>query len=139
VSLPTIALTSGCFDGGLHAGHRYFLREMSMLADVVIVAVNSDEYIWRVKNRAPICAAVDRRRHIMETGFVDMCLIYDDDGPMDLVMRFRPDVIVAGSDYTANQVVGGKECAEWGGRVVIIPRIPGISTTEILRMRERQS
>jgi D-beta-D-heptose 7-phosphate kinase/D-beta-D-heptose 1-phosphate adenosyltransferase len=138
MSLPTIALTSGCFDC-LHDGHRFFLREMRKLADITIVAVNSDDYIRRRKNRESLYSACERRRQLLETNLVDLCYIYDDDGPMDLVIRFRPDVIVAGSDYTMDQVVGGKEAAEWGGRVHIVQRIPGISTTEMLRTRERQS
>lgn len=129
---PTIAFTSGCFDGGVHAGHRHLIDRMAMLADIVHVAVNSDDYIRRRKGREPIYTAQERMDHLRLTGLVDELSCFNEDGPLALILRIRPDYIVVGDDYTLDRVVGATECEEWGGQVVLVPRLPGISTTEIL-------
>ncbi len=133
---PTIAFTSGCFDL-LHDGHRHLLWIMQGLADVIHVAVNSDDYVRRRKGREPIHSAQERMASLRSTGLVDELSCFDEDGPLALILRIRPDYIVVGDDYAMDQIVGAKECEEWDGVVVRVPRLPGISTTEILAARAR--
>lgn len=130
-SRPIIAFTSGCFDGGLHAGHRYLLEQMNALDEsiIVIVGLNSDDYIRRKKNREPLRPAVIRRDDLFATNLVDNVVEFDEDGPLKLIMRYKPDYIVVGDDYSMDQIVGAKECEKWGGKVVRVPRLAGFSTT----------
>lgn len=131
----TVAFTSGCFDG-LHAGHLHLLKTMRGLADFVHVGLNDDSYILRKKHRDPIHSMVLRRRALWQTNLVDMINAFSEDGPLKLILAIRPDFIVVGDDYEMDQIVGAKECGEWGGVVVRVPRLPGISTTEILAGRK---
>lgn len=126
----TVVFISGGFDC-LHDGHLYLLREAKKLGNYLIVATNHDKYFLKKGPNRPKDNLRIRMQKILNTGLVDLvCSI--EDSPYDLIMEFKPDIIVTGDDYTIDNVVGSKECKEWGGRVILIPRIPGFSTTEIL-------
>jgi len=105
-------------------------------ADIIHVAVNSDSYIRRKKNREPIYTCSERMAQLKATGLVDEVSRFDEDGPLASILRIKPDFIVVGDDYTLDRVVGAKECEMWNGRIVIIPRLPGISTTQILQQQK---
>lgn len=129
----TVAFIAGVFDL-THQGHFHILREARKLADYLVVAINDDNYIRTVKHREPIYSLNRRIAEIAATGLADKIVTFHSD-PLPLILRFRPDFIVVGDDYTEDRVVGAKECREWDGKVVIIPRLPGLSTTEIIRGR----
>ncbi len=130
---PTTVFIAGGFDL-FHAGHLYLLTEARKLGDRLIVATNHDAYFAKKGPGRPVDTLVTRCKNLHATRLVDE--VYQiADSPLDLIMRLKPDVIVTGDDYTVDQVVGGAECAAWGGRAVLIPRLPGISTTETIRQR----
>jgi len=131
--MSTTVFTCGCFDD-LHEGHLYLLREARKLGDLLIVGLNSDDYIRRVKKREPIERAGLRAGRLMDTGLVDTVAWFDD-SPLNLILSTWPDVIVTGDDYTEDQVVGGQEAKAWGGRVVRVPRLLGYSTTARIAAR----
>lgn len=133
-SRPTIAFTSGCFDL-LHEGHKHLLWRMNGLSPEVsvVVGLNSDGYIRRKKRREPANTAAVRSANLLNTGLVDDVVEFDEDGPLELILKYRPDFIVVGDDYSMDQVVGAKEVEEWGGKVVLVPRLDGYSTTAIIR------
>jgi len=120
---------SGCFDG-FHKGHEYMLKECCKNCDELWVSVNDDDYIRRIKKREPIDGIFDRIKNIYKVigkqsgGF----FVLIKDSPIDLIKIIKPDIIFCGDDYTVEQVVG-HELAE----VMLIKRIPGISTTERLK------
>ena len=126
---PITAFTSGCFDGGLHAGHLHLLKHMSELADLVYVALNSSNYILRRKNRVALRTELERESDLYNSGLVDLVVHFDEDGPLKQILAFKPDFIVVGDDYTMEQVVGAEEAREWGGKLMILPRLPGFSTS----------
>lgn len=127
-----IVLANGCFDI-LHAGHVDLLRRARLLGDVLVVAVNTDASVTRLKGTGrPINALADRVAVLSALEVVDYVIAFEDDTPLRVVEALRPAVIVKGGDYRADQVVGGDEAREWGGRVEIIPLTPGRSTTAIL-------
>lgn len=133
---PTIAFTSGCFDE-LHLGHLHLLKQMRHIADVVLVAVNSDDYIREVKSRKPLVSHHGRMNDLWQTELVDGVIPLFDNTPLKLVLGIQPDFIVVGDDYSEEQVVGGEEAKRWGGKVVLVKRLEGWSTREILNSHER--
>lgn len=127
-----VALANGCFDL-LHAGHTAHLAEAAALADVLVVAVNGDAAVRRLKGVGrPVVPAHDRAALVAALGCVDHVLLFDDDTPHALLRRLRPDVLVKGGDYTAAQVVGREVVEGYGGRVCVTPHRPGLSTTALI-------
>ena len=127
-----IVFTNGCFDI-LHVGHIRYLQEAARLGDVLIVGLNSDSSVKRLKgSERPINNENERAEMLVALGFVDYVMIFDEDTPLELIKTIRPDVIVKGGDYTPDNVVGKKEVEENGGKLVIIPFIEGKSTTNII-------
>jgi D-beta-D-heptose 7-phosphate kinase / D-beta-D-heptose 1-phosphate adenosyltransferase len=128
----TLVLTNGCFDL-LHVGHVGYLREAARLGDVLIVAVNSDESVRRLKgptrpvinqeHRAAMLAALECVRHV---------LIFDEDTPHRLLAHLQPSVLVKGGTYSVDEVVGKEIVLQYGGRVFVTGKLDGVSTTEIL-------
>jgi len=131
---PITVFTAGAFDGGLHAGHRYLLSKARKLGDKLIVAVNHDAYLARKGPGRPLMSVSQRAKTIFATGLVSDIYVIEDN-PLDLIKELKPDVIVAGGDYDEKTCIGAKECGGWGGKIVIIPRIPGISTTNIIKQQ----
>jgi len=119
--------TNGCFDI-LHRGHIEYLKASKKLGAKLIVGLNSDESVKRLKSEnRPINNQNDRKAVLQELSFVDEVIIFDEDTPYDLIKKIKPDIITKGGDYTPDTVIGN-ELAE----VVIIPYIDGYSTTNIL-------
>lgn len=124
------AFISGGFDC-LHEGHIYLLKEAAKLGDL-IVAINHDKYFKKKGCNRPIDSLEKRIEKLKKTNLIKE--IYPiEDNPLEIILKIRPDFIIVGNDYNENQVVGSKECKEWGGKVVIIDRIKGISTTKIIK------
>lgn len=129
----TIAFTNGCFDI-LHEGHIYSLSQAAKEADLLIVGVNSDASIRRLKgNDRPINHEQSRALILASLAVVDAVVIFEEDTPLQLIQSLLPDVLVKGGDYTIDQIVGSKEVIANGGKVVINPIVEGYSTTGIIQ------
>ncbi len=127
-----IAFTNGCFDI-LHYGHVKYLQDASKLADVLVVAVNSDASIRKIKGgKRPIINQKDRLRIIAaleSTGFVT---IFNDDTPLKIIKLIKPDILVKGADWNKSNIVGADFIAQYGAKVVTIKLAPGRSTTNLI-------
>ncbi|MEX0654046.1 MAG: D-glycero-beta-D-manno-heptose 1-phosphate adenylyltransferase [Phycisphaeraceae bacterium] len=127
-----IAFTNGCFDI-LHAGHVQYLRHAARHGDLLVVGVNSDASIRRLKGpQRPINQADDRVLVLSELECVDYVVLFDADTPTELIQAIRPDALVKGADYTREQVVGHDIVESYGGQVVLVPLVEGRSTTNII-------
>ncbi len=133
----TIAFTNGCFDI-LHAGHVAYLREARKRGDLLVVGLNSDDSIRRIKRDKPgpprpVNTAEDRVMVLSELQSVDYIAVFDDDTPLRLIETVKPDVLVKGADYQRENVVGGDFVEARGGRVELVDLVEGRSTTNILQ------
>ncbi|MEX0886370.1 MAG: D-glycero-beta-D-manno-heptose 1-phosphate adenylyltransferase [Phycisphaeraceae bacterium] len=127
-----IAFTNGCFDI-LHAGHVQFLRQARREADLLVVGINTDESITRLKGAGrPVNRASDRVMVLSELESVDYIILFEHDTPIELIAAIEPDVLVKGADYTREQVVGHEIVEARGGAVVLVPLVEGRSTTSII-------
>jgi len=126
-----VVFTNGCFDI-LHSGHILLLRSARSLGDALVVAINSDASVARMKGPArPIIPEHDRAELLDGMEMVDFVCTFDDDTPLEAILCIRPDVLVKGADWTAN-IVGQGEVENWGGKVVALPLVDGHSTTGII-------
>jgi D-beta-D-heptose 7-phosphate kinase/D-beta-D-heptose 1-phosphate adenosyltransferase len=129
----TIAFTNGVFDI-LHEGHIFSLSQAANEGDVLIVAVNGDASVKRLKGPTrPINAQNSRALLLASLVMVDAVIIFDEDTPLELIKAILPDVLVKGGDYKPEQIAGAKEVISNGGKVVINPLIEGLSTTQIIQ------
>jgi len=128
----SIVFTNGVFDI-LHPGHIFSLSQAAKEADFLIVGLNSDESVKRLKGQQrPINHQDSRALLLASLLMVDVVVIFEEDTPLQLINTIKPDVLVKGGDYTIEQIVGAKEVIEQGGRVVINPLVDGYSTTTII-------
>ena len=128
----TFAFTNGCFDI-LHPGHLYSLAETAKEADFLIVGLNSDASVKRLKGAdRPINNTHDRALILANLLLVDMVVIFEEDTPLELISSLLPDVLVKGGDYTIETIVGANEVIANGGKVIINPIIEGFSTTNTI-------
>jgi D-beta-D-heptose 7-phosphate kinase/D-beta-D-heptose 1-phosphate adenosyltransferase len=128
----TISFTNGVFDI-LHTGHIASLSQAAAEASFLIVGLNSDASVKRLKgNERPINNQHARALVLASLIIVDAVVIFDEDTPLDLITAILPDVLVKGGDYTIEQIVGAKEVLANGGRVVINEMVEGFSTTGII-------
>ncbi|MEI6086641.1 MAG: D-glycero-beta-D-manno-heptose 1-phosphate adenylyltransferase [Bacteroidota bacterium] len=129
----TIAFTNGCFDI-LHEGHIFSLSQAAKEADLLVVGVNSDASIKRLKgNDRPINHENSRALLLASLAIVDAVVIFEEDTPLDLIKEILPDFLVKGGDYTVDQIVGAKEVIANGGQVIINPIVEGFSTTGLIQ------
>jgi len=127
-----LVFTNGCFDL-LHVGHITVLDQARRFGDRLIVAINSDESVRRLKGPSrPIVNAPERARVLAALSGVDAVVIFDEPTPLELILALRPDVLVKGGDYEAAGVVGAAEMQAWGGQVKIVPTAEGFSTTRLI-------
>lgn len=127
-----LVLTNGVFDL-LHPGHVDVLLAARREGDVLVVAVNSDASVRRLKGASrPVRGETDRLYVLAALAMVDAVVLFEQDTPLELIRRLEPDVLVKGGDYTEATVVGASEVRARGGRVVIVPVTPGHSTTAIV-------
>ena len=133
----TVVFTNGCFDI-LHRGHVEYLDAARSLGDLLVVAVNTDESVRRLKGPTrPVNSQDDRAFVLAGLACVDAVTVFGEDTPRELIAALLPDVLVKGGDYTVDTIVGAAEVTAAGGRVVVAPLVPGRSTTSILE-RYRQ-
>lgn len=127
-----IVFTNGCFDL-LHSGHVTYLEAAKKTGDKLILGLNTDRSVSAIKGPSrPVIHEADRARVLAALEAIDAVVLFDEDTPLSLIDAIRPDVIVKGSDYTEEQVVGGKEVKSWGGKVALIDIVPGRSTSGII-------
>ena len=127
-----IVFTNGCFDL-LHAGHVTYLEGARKLGDRLIVGLNTDRSVSALKGPSrPVIHEADRARVMAALEAVDAVVLFDEDTPLTLINALRPDVLVKGSDYREDQVVGGQEVKSWGGKVALVEIVPGRSTSKII-------
>jgi D-beta-D-heptose 7-phosphate kinase/D-beta-D-heptose 1-phosphate adenosyltransferase len=118
----------------IHPGHVDILSAARGTADALIVGVNSDESVRRLKGPTrPVRSDAERAYVLAAIECVDLVVIFPEDTPLNLVKHLKPDVIVKGGDYAEETIVGAAEVKSWGGRVVVVPLTPGHSTTAIIR------
>jgi rfaE bifunctional protein nucleotidyltransferase chain/domain len=127
-----IAFTNGCFDI-LHAGHVQYLREAHKLGDLLILGLNSDASVRKIKGeKRPLVPQEERAEVVASLMAVDFVTLFDETTPLRLIEYLRPDCLVKGGDWKEDAVVGGDLVRAWGGKVVIVPLTEGISTTNIV-------
>ena len=136
-----VVFTNGVFDL-LHVGHVTLLEAARAEGGALVVGVNSDASVRRLGKAAdrPIVPGQDRARLLAALACVDCVVLFDEETPLALIKRLRPDVLVKGADYARGAIVGADQVEGWGGRVVRVPLVPGASTTALLaRLRGRTS
>ena len=132
-SKQKIVFTNGCFDL-LHAGHVTYLEAAKKRGDKLILGLNTDRSVSTLKGPTrPVVNENDRARVLAALESVDAVILFDEDTPLNLINTIRPEVIAKGSDYTADQVVGGKEVESWGGEIALIDLVAGRSTSNIIK------
>ncbi|THH39380.1 D-glycero-beta-D-manno-heptose 1-phosphate adenylyltransferase [Neolewinella litorea] len=124
--------TNGVFDL-VHPGHLTYLAQAAGLGRRLIVGVNSDESVRRLKGDSrPVMPLEARMQLLASLAFVDGVISFDEDTPLELIKALRPDVLVKGGDYTEATMVGAPEVRSWGGKVEVLPFVAGHSTTALL-------
>ena len=126
--------TNGVFDL-LHAGHVGLLEAARTEGVALVVGVNTDASVRRLGKGSdrPLVPEAERARLLAALTAVDCVVLFDDDTPLALIDRLRPDVLVKGADYAREAIVGAAEVEGWGGRVVRVPLVAGKSTTDLVR------
>lgn len=128
----TVVATGGCFDL-LHAGHVATLEAARALGDCLVVCLNSDDSVSRLKGPdRPLQPAVDRARVLTALGTVDAVMVFEEDTPTEALRRLRPDVWVKGGDYAGAELPEAALLREWGGVSVVVPYLPGRSTSRLV-------
>jgi D-beta-D-heptose 7-phosphate kinase/D-beta-D-heptose 1-phosphate adenosyltransferase len=127
-----IVFTNGCFDL-LHPGHIYTLTQAKAMGDVLVVGINSDLSVKRLKGEhRPILTEEERLLLLSALEAVQYVTVFNEDTPLELIRQLRPQVLVKGGDWSPEAVVGRQEVEKDGGIVVVIPYQPGFSTTRII-------
>ena len=127
-----IVFTNGCFDL-IHLGHLEILARSADLGDKLIVGINSDMSIKKIKgNSRPIIEEDSRAKQLAAIEFIDAVILFNEDTPYNLINILKPDVLTKGGDYKKNDIVGNQLINKEQGEVVIIPLTQGYSTTSIL-------
>ena len=128
-----IVFTNGVFDL-LHKGHIFSLTQAAKEGDVLVIGLNSDASVKRLKGESrPINAQDARALLLAALTMVDGVVIFEEDTPLKLITSILPDVLVKGGDYTVDEIAGAKEIIANGGKIVINPILDGFSTTAIIR------
>ena len=128
----SIVFTNGCFDL-FHVGHLELLRKASTFGDVLIVAVNSDKSVQKIKgDQRPIVCEKDRLELVSALNFVDHVVVFDENTPYSLIKEIKPDILVKGEDWKGKKVIGEDIVNERGGRVQFVELVSGVSTSSII-------
>lgn len=128
-----IVFTNGCFDI-LHAGHVWYLEQAKALGDVLVLGLNSDDSVRRLKGESrPINNQEDRAIVLDALRAIDVVVVFEEDTPHEIISELLPDVIAKGGDYTPESIVGADVVIANGGTVAVIPFVDGKSTTNIVR------
>ena len=129
----TVVFTNGCFDI-LHAGHVRYLTAAGGLGDILIVGLNSDASVRKLKGEGrPVNPAADRAEVLAGLRAVDHVVVFDEDTAEELVRRLQPDIYVKGGDYSLDRLPESAIVAAYGGRTVLVPMVEGRSTTNVIQ------
>ena len=127
-----VAFTNGCFDL-LHIGHLELLEHARKLGDILIVGLNSDDSVRRLKGpQRPINTQLDRARILAALEVVDYVVIFNEDTPLDLIQTIKPDFLIKGGDYRPDAIVGSEFVESYGGKVIVFPLVRGKSTSDLI-------
>ncbi len=127
-----VVFTNGVFDL-LHPGHMTYLAQARMFGDRLVVGLNSDASVKRLKGDSrPLQAEEDRAFNLAALRSVDLVVPFSEDTPLDLINLLHPEVLVKGGDYTLATIVGAKEVVGWGGQVEVLSFVQGKSTTSLI-------
>jgi D-beta-D-heptose 7-phosphate kinase/D-beta-D-heptose 1-phosphate adenosyltransferase len=127
-----VVFTNGCYDI-LHPGHIELLSKARALGDVLVVGINTDESVRRLKGAGrPIFDEAERAELLGALEMVDFVCTFAEDTPLEAILKIRPDVLVKGADWGVDEIVGRSEVESWGGKVVSVPFLRGKSTTDIV-------
>jgi rfaE bifunctional protein nucleotidyltransferase chain/domain len=129
----TVVATGGCFDL-LHAGHVSVLQQARALGDCLVVCLNSDASVRRLKGEGrPVVGEDDRAAVLAALGCVDAVVTFDEDTPQAILERLKPDIFAKGGDYAVAELPEQRTLERWGGQVVLLPYLKGRSTTSLMR------
>ncbi|MCM1466641.1 MAG: D-glycero-beta-D-manno-heptose 1-phosphate adenylyltransferase [Alistipes sp.] len=132
-----IVFTNGCFDI-LHIGHIRYLKEAKAKGDILVLGLNSDESVKRLKGpQRPVNKQQDRIDMLAEMEFIDYVVVFEEDTPYELITRVKPDILIKGGDYEPDRIVGADFVRSNGGTVEVIPFVEGKSTTNIINAMKR--
>jgi len=128
-----VVFANGCFDV-LHPGHITYLQDAKAKGDVLVVGVNDDASIRRLKGETrPVNPLADRMCMLSALSSVDWVIPFSEDTPLRLILALQPDVLVKGGDYTIDNIVGAPEVLQAGGEVCVIPFVQGYSSTRLIQ------
>jgi len=134
-----IVFTNGCFDI-LHRGHINYLQEAKKFGEILIIGMNSDNSIKRIKGKdRPINNQEDRAIVLSALNIVDYITIFEEDTPLNLIKHIKPDILVKGGDWKIGEIVGSDVVLQRGGEVKSLQYLPGYSTSEIIAKIKRNS
>ena len=127
-----LVFTNGCFDL-LHVGHTRYLRQARRLGDALLVAINSDRSVRALKGPGrPVMSEWERAEVLAALAVVDYVTVFDEESPRALIAEVLPDVLAKGGDYALEEIHGREEVERAGGRVVALPFVEGVSTTDVI-------
>lgn len=128
-----IAFTNGCFDI-LHYGHIKYLEKAKRLADILVVAANSDSSVRKIKGKnRPINNQFDRLRVLNALSCIDYLVMFNEETPLKLIESISPDVLIKGGDWKVEEIAGADFVKSYGGKIVAIPYLKGYSTTNLIK------
>jgi rfaE bifunctional protein nucleotidyltransferase chain/domain len=134
-----IVFTNGCFDL-IHRGHVEYLNQAKSYGDLLIVGINSDESVKQLKGEnRPYINEDDRAYIVSQLLPVDYVYVFNEDNPYDLIRLVEPDILIKGSDYSLNEIIGRDLVEKKGGCVITIPLIKGRSTTDLIKKIQQQN
>ncbi|WP_076668561.1 D-glycero-beta-D-manno-heptose 1-phosphate adenylyltransferase [Pontibacter indicus] len=134
-----IVFTNGCFDI-LHLGHVDYLEKARQLGDKLVLGLNTDASISRIKGPSrPLQDEMSRARVMASLLFVDAVVFFDEDTPLELIKAVQPDILVKGDDYSIENIVGQDVVTARGGEVKTVPLVKGYSTTNVVKKIENQN
>ena len=127
-----IVFTNGCFDI-IHPGHIHVLSEAKLLGDILIVGLNSDKSVKKLKGKErPLINESDRAKILLSIKYVDYVTIFDESTPKDIIEKIKPNTLVKGGDYVVDDIVGSKFVIDSGGRVEIVKFLDGYSSSNYI-------
>ncbi len=133
-----IVFTNGCFDI-LHVGHIRYLKGARNMGDYLIVGLNTDDSVKRLKGASrPYQSECDRAEILRALRFVDLVVLFSQDTPLEIITYLKPDILIKGGDYRIETIVGAREIMSWGGKVLTLPFVPEKSTSNLLLKIEKQ-
>lgn len=134
-----VVFTNGCFDL-LHIGHVRYLQEAKALGDMLIVALNTDASVRKLKGpERPVQSENDRAEILAALGCVDFTLLFDEQTPENVIKAIKPDILVKGGDWKVEQIVGAPFVQSYGGKVYSLPFVEGRSTTNIIKKANQKT